>query len=223
MYPKIEGYGAKLDLLTRDAAGRSVLHLGAVGETCEDTETRVARASESVHAHLTRVANSCVGVDYDEESVRLLTERGIFHNLLCKDVLKLRRDDIPLDHIDLVVAGDTIEHLDNPGGLLNSLKALVDRDTKLVVTCPNAAGLMLFLRHTAGRAVDGTDHVCSFNVFTLTNLLNRTGWQVERASTCYQPRAARVGRTGFRVGRRLFQALPRLGGTLYLVATLAEA
>lgn len=215
----IDSYGSKLDLLTRCVEGRSVLHLGAVGETCADTETRVAHASNSVHAHLTAVAQQCVGVDYDEPSIRLLTERGIFDNLLCADVTKLVRRDIALGRVDVVVAADIIEHLDNPGEFLDALNGLVDRDSELVVTCPNAAGLPTFLRHAAGRAVDGTDHVCSFNFFTLSNLLGRHQWQVQQASTCYQPLAEQTGGLAFRAGRRLFQALPRLGGTLYLVAT----
>jgi hypothetical protein len=216
---RIRNYASKLDLLTGSTQGRSVLHLGAVGETCADTETRVAHAPNSVHAHITRVSARCVGVDSDEPAVRVLTERGIFDNLVCADVTKLRRADVPLERIDVVVAGDIIEHLENPGELLDTLNPLMDRDAKLVITCPNAAGLMIFLRHSAGRAVDGTDHVCSFNIFTLANLLHRKGWQVEHAATCYQARAASDGGLGFRVGRRLFRALPRFGGTLYLTAS----
>jgi hypothetical protein len=105
----LRSYASKSALLYGVAAGRSVLHLGAVGETDSDTATRVARPADSVHAELTRIASACVGVDYDQASVRALTESGAFDNLICADVTTLQRSSIPIDRIDVIVAGDTIE------------------------------------------------------------------------------------------------------------------
>ena len=219
----VRGFASKLDLLDRHCRDRFVLHLGAVGETCQDTERRVAAAAGSVHAHLTRVARTCVGVDNDAPSVTSLTDRGIFDNLVLADVTRLRREQVDLPAIEVIVVGDTIEHLAEPGRLLDALDPLAEPGTRLVVTTPNALGLAIFLRHLAGRPVDGPDHVCSFNAYTLVNLLTRYRWRVQELWTCHQPAAARLNPGTFRLGRLVLDRLPRLGGTLFLVASRDSA
>lgn len=215
----LNGFEAKNDLIGRFAANVSVLHMGAVGETCEDTEVRVARAGDSLHAFLTRVASACVGVDHDGPSVRLLTERGVFDNLICADVTKISRDEIPLPAIDVIVAGDTIEHLAEPGQMFKVARALSDPHTRLLVTTPNSLGMSIFLKNVRGRELEGADHVCSFNAFTLGNLIERCGYQVDEMWTCYQPQAADRNPTTFRAGQALFRRVPRLGGTLLAVCS----
>jgi hypothetical protein len=213
---RIHEYHSKVDLLQQMARGRQVLHLGAVGETCANTEDRVARARESVHADLTAVAAGCVGVDYDQASVDALTSRGVFNNLLCADVRALKRNQINLPRIDIIVAGDVLEHLSEPGMMLDAAHRLADTNTRLAVTVPNALGLPIFVRNTLGKVVDGEDHVCSFNVHTLTNLLTRHGWTPAAAYTCHQKHAELSW--AFRLGRALFRRVPRWGGTLMVVS-----
>jgi hypothetical protein len=216
---EIQGYGSKLRLIQDHAVGRRVLHLGAVGETCEETSVRVARARDSLHAHLTRVSEQCIGIDHDEPSVRVLTETGVFDNLLLADVVTLERSHVPMPAIDLIVAGDTIEHLSEPGRLLSVADKLADDHTKLLITTPNSLGLGMFLGNLRGRELEGYDHVCSFNAFTLSNLIERAGWRIEELWSCHQPTAA--ARTGsiFRLGRAVFERVPRLGGTLLAVCS----
>lgn len=213
---KVASFGSKNEVLEALVRDRTVLHLGAVGETCGDTETRIVAARTSLHAHLTRVSRECVGVDYDAPSVRALTERGIFDNLVCGDVTKIQRSDVPMTSIDFIVAGDTIEHLSNPGMMLENMRNLADLHTQLIVTTPNALGLPIFVRHTFGRAIEGEDHVCSFNAQTLTNLLKRHGWYPRELRTCHQERA--TSSAWFRLGSMIFQRLPQWGGTLMCVA-----
>jgi hypothetical protein len=213
---EIAAYESKTTLLERYATGRNVLHLGAVGETCGTLEARVAAARGSVHADITRIARACVGVDYDWDAVAALAEHGLFDNIICADATTLKRHDVGLSPIEIIVAGDILEHLSCPGALCDAARALADEDTLLVVTTPNALGLMLFVRNTLGRSVEGRDHVCGFNIHTLTNLLEQTGWQPIAAYTCHQKLAEKS--RWFRLGRALFRLMPRWGGTLCVVA-----
>lgn len=215
----VRGYRSKADLLTERVRGRRVLHLGAVGETYSDPQRRIDLAPHSVHARLSALADRCIGVDYDEGSVRALTEQGVFDNLICADVTQLVRRDIPLDHIDVIVVGDIIEHLSNPGAMLDAMRAFADSDSQVVLTTPNALALPIFLRHWRGKEIEGVDHVCSFNRASLTNLLTRHGWRIDELWTCHQDQAAQRGGVGFSLGRALFQRQPQLGGTLFAVCS----
>ena len=195
-----------------------MLHLGAIGETLGSTSAKIESASTSIHALLSRVS-TCVGVDNDAEGVRAFTEAG-FDNLIVGDVQSLSREEIPLNSIDIVVASDVIEHLSNPGSMLESIHAASTPETCLLLTTPNAMGLPNFLRYSVDRWTDGADHVCSFNRDTLANLLGRHGWVIEEMQTCYQAGAReRNVSLLFWVGQRVFRWAPRFGGTLFAVAT----
>lgn len=213
------GFGSKAELVTDQVRGRNVLHLGAVGETCQDTELRVQRAVNSTHALITRLAARCVGVDNDEPSVTALQERGVFDNLMLADVTTLSRDDIDLPSVDVVLAGDTIEHLNEPGRMLDVVNGLSDPGTQLVLTTPNAVGLNVFLKHLRGQQIEGPDHVCSFNAYSLGNLLERYGWQIAQLWSCYQPNAVELNPRAFRAGQAVFSRFPQLGGTLFVVCS----
>ena len=201
------GYSSKEELLLRFVKEKQVLHLGAIGETLGSTAAKVEAASNSIHALLSRVS-TCIGVDNDSEGVKALTEAGIFDNLMVGDVQSLSREEIPLTSIDIVVAGDVIEHLSNPGSMLESIHAVTGPKTRLLLTTPNALGLPNFLRYSVNRWTDGADHVCSFNRDTLANLLARHGWMIEEMQTCYQAGASErnvpllfwVGHSDIRMG-----------------------
>jgi len=212
-------YESKTHALGRLVAQKQVLHLGAIGETLSPLEVKVSAIQHSVHAYLTREASRCIGVDYDEAAVDAICSAGKFTNLICRDIFELNRDDIDLQTIDCIVAGDVIEHLANPGLMLDVVRSISDRSTVLILTVPNSEGLPQFLRYAAGKRIEGGDHKVSFNVYTLKNLLEDRGWTVTDVIGCYQPTAGAMnGSLRFRAGRTVLQWLPSLAGTLLVVA-----
>lgn len=214
----VSGYASKAELVERRCRGQRVLHLGAVGETYSNPQTRIDLAPQSVHAWLSDISAKCVGVDYDKASVEALTSSGVFDNLICADVTTMTRADVPLERIDAVVIGDIIEHLSNPGAMLDALHQIVDPGTEVVLTTPNALALPIFLRHLQEREIEGLDHVVSFNRASLENLLTRHGWRIDELWTCYQRNAeAMHGGIKFRMGKALLSRCPKLGGTLLAV------
>jgi 2-polyprenyl-3-methyl-5-hydroxy-6-metoxy-1,4-benzoquinol methylase len=216
----INRYDSKTSMIFEAVRGRSVLHLGAVGETMCDTDAKVAAAPRSTHAAITAAADHCVGIDYDSDAVAAIAAAGVFDNIIAGDVYDMERTDIPLDSIDAIVAGDIIEHLTDPGRLLRSLVRFVAPGGVLIVTVPNAAGLPQFLRYALGKPIEGLDHRCSFNTYTLTRMLESTGWSVDNVDACHQALADDGGAV-FRAGRAFFRRVPHLGGTLIAIATVA--
>jgi predicted TPR repeat methyltransferase len=207
-------YYDKVEELVRLCRGRRVLHLGCVGETEADTQTRVAMARHLLHWQLTQVAN-VVGVDYAEDVVLEYRRLGVFDNIVVGNVESLAEVDIH-GTFDVVVAGDIIEHLSNPGLMLDGIQRFCRSDTNLIINTPHTHSLPGYLRFLLGRYREGEDHVMGFNAMMLTTLLRRHGFEVDSVDTCFQPQSR--GTAVFSIGRRFLSAFPRFGGTLFVQA-----
>lgn len=212
---RITEYVDRDQTIAEMASGRSVLHLGCASSP-EDMNFE-ARARHSLHGELTRIAD-VVGVDIDVDAVNAYRNRGLFNNIIAGDIEKLAAVPLPLKDYNLVLLADVVEHLSNPGLAFDGIRELLSSANEgiLVVTTPNAFGLLNFLRYVVGRFREAPDHVSVFNVEGLTQLLVKHGFVVVEAKTCHQ-RLARHRRF-FKLGRLLFRRFPHLGGTLFLVA-----
>lgn len=161
---------------------RRVLHLGCTNWPYTDA----ALADGSLlHLHLAKVARELSGIDADAEGLARLAARGHDHlhqgDLEALDTLALGSE------FDVIVAGEIIEHLSNPGRFLKGVQSLMRPDTTLVITTVNAyCGLrnaQYFLRGRGGRQEPvHPDHVAYYSQSTLTHLVKRAGLDVTFAA-----------------------------------------
>jgi SAM-dependent methyltransferase len=199
------------------ATGRSVLHLGCVGFTDLAPADRVRSAEQSLHWKLTQLSET-VGIDRSVAVIDEYRKLGVFTNIVAGDVERL--DELQIERkFDVVIAGDIIEHLSNPGRMLDGIKRFCTESTQVIITTPNAFGVPNFLRYSAGKFQEGAEHVMSFNEQSLVTLLNRHGYSICELHTCFQPRSAdQHSAFFFTLGKKAFELLPRFGGTLLAVA-----
>jgi SAM-dependent methyltransferase len=159
--------------------GKSVLHLGCTNYPY--TDDAIAK-DMLLHPEIEKVAGEVYGIDSDEQGIKELTERGS-DNILHGDLERL--GEIDLDKtFDTIVAGDMIEHLNNPGLFLSGIKRFMNPDTRLVLTSINAYCGMRFLwyglRGKRGRIeFVHPDHVAYYSYSTLKLLVERHGMKVE--------------------------------------------
>ncbi len=110
------------------------------------------------------------------DDLKSLRKTGRYQNLVCADAQALPFVD---DHFDVVVVGDLIEHVSNPGQMLGSIRRCLADDGELVVTTPNPFYVNQFLSIVASNGVTVNDeHTCWFDPVTLFALLQRTGFRV---------------------------------------------
>ncbi len=161
-----------------------------------------------------------VGVDYASDVIDALQGQGVGDNIVFGDVEKL--DDVPIDGLfDVVLAGDIIEHIDNPGKMLDGIRRFFGPETELVLTTPNAFGLLGNIRYALGRFEEGREHVLSFNPTNLEQLLNRYSFSVTKMDTCYQHWVDdEHNPISLALAKTLFRLVPKWGGTLFVRAKL---
>jgi SAM-dependent methyltransferase len=114
-----------------------------------------------------------LGVDCLPEAIDQLRQRGF--DAVCADVqtMDLGRT------FDVIVAGDLIEHLSNPGLFLARVKAHLAAGGVFLVTTPNPVTFLRFLRAlVSGKTHANKQHTCWFSSKVLCHLASRYGFEV---------------------------------------------
>jgi SAM-dependent methyltransferase len=174
----------RFEFLTELVRGRYVIDLGFVD--LGRTESKMA-ANQWLHGRLSEAAARLVGVDSDPQGVELARSRGF--DVRCADCHDgAEVSELGLEPAELVVASELIEHLDRPGDFLDSIRPLLDDRGTLVLTTPNPHALTNSLMALIHREVQNADHVGWHSWRTISTLLERHRWRVERILFYVHPR-----------------------------------
>ena len=153
---------------------KNVLDLGCTQHRMLGQEVEI---ENWLHWRIKQVASSLVGVDYLQDEVDRLNKKGF--NIVCSNVYDLHPDHIHLEKIDVIVCGELIEHLPNPGTFLMTVKKLMTENSILVITTPNAYDLHrmnLMLRKRYEDQWLNKEHKCWYTFNTLMQLLEFCGF-----------------------------------------------
>ncbi len=169
----------RVEFVTDLCRQQSVLHLGC---TNFPYTAEVLRSGTLLHTQLQQVAARVVGFDADRDGLAELARLGV-GDLHYADLERL--DEVALDEtFDVIVAGEIIEHLSNPGLFLAGIRRFMTPTSRLVVTTVNAyCGLRVALYAVRGRGGVAEpvhpDHVAYYSYATLGQLLRRHGFHVD--------------------------------------------
>ena len=179
----------RIPWLVEQCRGKRVIHVGFADAGFRDEQTRAGRW---LHGHLDDVATSLVGLDFDGPGVAAAQDADYDAHLVdCTDVAAVEALD--LEPADVVLAGEVIEHLGAPGPFLEAMARLIAPGGTLIVTTPNAYGLVNVVANITRRIeVNHPDHVVMFTWRTLTQLMAREGWAPEDVVT-YIPQVRERG------------------------------
>ncbi len=169
----------RVEFIKKSCQGKKVLHLGCTNfpYTKESIANKML-----LHFELEKVASELYGFDFDREGLELLKDAG-GQNLYRADLEKL--DEVELSEtFDVIIAGEMIEHLSNPGLFLDGIKRFMNSESNLVITTINAYCAMRFmiygLRGKGGRNEPvHPDHVAYYSYKTLSLILERENLTVK--------------------------------------------
>jgi cyclopropane fatty-acyl-phospholipid synthase-like methyltransferase len=197
-----------------------VLHLG-----CTDwpyTQQKLAGGA-LLHALIADRAASLVGVDADAEGVAWLQGHGFPHTHV-DNVEGFTQPAVLEAKYDVILAGEILEHLENPGRFLRSVQRLMGPGTDLIVTTINAYCLFRFVYYVFKGEQVHPDHNYYFSPLVLAKLVSRCGLEV--VESLHYPIGREIRRLNPRkivwlddLSRLLF---PRASDGLILKARLAS-
>lgn len=172
------------DYILHLCKNKDVLHLGFVQHS-HLYEKKIIEG-DWLHSKILSVARRVVGVDYLEETVCQIRKK-YGYEVYVGDVMRLK--DLSLNQtFDVIIIGELIEHIENPGIMLNGIKRFCNHNSLVVITTPNPWSLHRI--HLIQKGIFenkwlNPEHVMWFSYQTLNNLLNRTGFRIIEQNFSY--------------------------------------
>lgn len=211
---RVAGYIDRVSFILNKAQGKRVIDVGVVGHTYH-ADGPTTFAVTQLHRAIADAASHAIGIDPTPDEMPALMQRHPELDLRLADVECLG-ESLPVDPVDLVVMGDVIEHLSNPGRALDSVAPFLRGGAQVLITTPNAFGLPALVRYVLRRFRESPDHVTAHNRWTLANLLQRHGYQIDAIYTGLDHPS---GSITVRLGLPVLRRLAGMGGTLIVLAS----
>lgn len=150
---------------------KRVLHVGAADSpyTQEKFESGLL-----LHSRLASVASELIGIDLDEEAATWLNTQGL------PEIKIVDLDEA--QHLgyrpEVIIFGETIEHVTNLSSCLEALKSCMTAETKLVISTPNCFHLWFISMVLRNYEEVHDDHKVGFTYGLLFQLLRRCGLEI---------------------------------------------
>lgn len=144
---------------------KTLLHVG-----CSDFPITQQRINEKnlLHQKLEELARSITGIDLSEEGINILIKHGF------KNVFRMDAENLELcNKFDVIVAGDVMEHLNNPGLFLQGAIPLLNPGGEIIIGVPSALTLNNIKPWFFGWEQVHVDHTFYFSPKTLSALCAR--------------------------------------------------
>lgn len=142
----------RVAFILKRCAGRRVLEFGATGR---------------LHEAIRQSAALCIGVD-----------REYGDGVIGFDLDDVSQPMLPgVADCDLIVCGEVVEHLSNPGWFLSRLRSQFP-GVPAIITVPNAFSSIAQAHVKRGIENVNADHVCWYSPRTLKTLLERAGYSL---------------------------------------------
>jgi 2-polyprenyl-3-methyl-5-hydroxy-6-metoxy-1,4-benzoquinol methylase len=155
----------RFEIIREICSGKTCLDVGTVG----DLHHHLAENDKWVYNHVAQVARKVVALDLDMKALAFLSKRG-YRSLVCADAERFAFR----TRFDVIVAGEIIEHLSNPGSFIRSCREHLGPDGVLVITTPNTFSVNHLLKGLLfGRVALFREHVNAYTPELLVELLRR--------------------------------------------------
>lgn len=193
--------------------GKRVLDIGC----CAHGDFSGRGQNTFLHGEINEVAKEVIGFDNDRNAVDAMLKEGF--SVVLGDAENLEASG--LGDFEVIVAGEMIEHLANPGLFLKGIQGLLVPGGLLVVTVPNAWSFTRLKQLRKG--IDDSlwthdQHTCWYSKATIQFLVKRFGFDIVEIGFCALHRSNQPLKR-FRDQLRLGWAIkPRFAESIFLVA-----
>jgi 2-polyprenyl-3-methyl-5-hydroxy-6-metoxy-1,4-benzoquinol methylase len=155
---------------------KRVLDIGCLDETALMKQN----TDDWLHRRIGMVAQTVIGIDSSERLPDDGVVTGVNSRIIKGDGVNPALSHFDLDAIDIVVAGEFIEHLENPLTFLRNMRQRFP-GRQLIISTPNGVAFANALLAAAGAEAQHPDHLLTSTYKTLNTLCRRSGcvhWRI---------------------------------------------
>jgi SAM-dependent methyltransferase len=174
------------------------------------TDEELADPTKSLHYELSKVAASLTGIDINPRAIEIMRRVVPGHYILA-DVMDVSLPDQFQDNLfEVIVFGDTIEHLDNFRIALRNLTAILAPGGMIVISTRNAFSFSGFVKLLFRYENTHAEHTCHFSYLTLKRTLEMNGLRMIDFMFYTHKRDSRFGTWMHRVDHYASNAVARM-------------
>lgn len=162
----------RLSYISAACTGKIVLDIGCFDETALGKRG----TKHWLHGRILQVATEVFGIDISDKIPAEGVVTGPNGRILRRDAVKLDLSGIPVEQIQMIVAGEFVEHIESPMDFFRQVKQkLSGRD--LLISTPNGVCFANTLMGAIGREVQHPDHLHNLTYKTLNTQCLRAGFE----------------------------------------------
>ena len=187
---------------------KSVLHVG-----CSDWPITGERLEDGtlLHLRMQRASRSVIGIDLSEAGIAALRKHGF------TNISVMNAEDMDLDTtFDVIVAGDVLEHMDNPGMFVKKAASLLKQDGEIIVGVPSALTINNIKVWFGGWEQVHSDHTFYFSPKTLSALFERFGLLPVKLVFTVQPPGTRESRAFLMIRQILLKLIRKMSPSIIM-------
>jgi len=147
---------------------KKVLHIG-----CADAPYTTQRGDYLLHTRLGKVTDRLWGIDLSPEGCSLLGKLG-FNNILEGEISTYTQELIK-ENFDIILAGEVIEHTENPGSFLKDIAKVMTSNTVLLLTTVNTPSITSLIFSLMRKEKVHPDHNYYFSYYTINHFMKKCG------------------------------------------------
>jgi len=160
------------DFLFDKIKNKKILDIGCIGH-----KIKHFNSDSSLHSFLKKHSKKVTGMDYLKKEVSILRKKG-------HDVIYGNAEDFDFKQkYELIIAGELIEHLNNPGNFLKSAKRSIKKNGSIIITTPNTFSFrnLIFSLLFVDPPVN-SEHTMYFDPITLKRLIENNGLKIKSSA-----------------------------------------
>ncbi len=126
-----------------------------------------------IHRELAIKSQKIIGIDTNQRELQKLAQKGF-------ETYAMNAEKIKLDCLfDCIIAGELIEHLNNPGLFLQSVEKYLKKNGTAILTTPNISSLFLYTIVVVFNQTQDPTHVYYFDEKNLKTLIDRFNFEIK--------------------------------------------
>jgi len=180
----------KHEIIIELIEGKKVVHYGCVDDDEELIEHK-AQKGYYLHQAVTEHSKSTIGIDLNKDAFNFLEEEMGIINVVygnVEDPGTFNLDKKRLKKAEVVLIPDLIEHLNNPGNMLQGIKDHFREDVKVIILTPNPFAWYNFAATLLNKEIYTPYHTCYFTTESMIVLLKRYGFKVDKIHPVIAPK-----------------------------------